>query len=578
MSVSVFRRCQQLTPESSELASCNFTSFKIRDSGFTMAIQDYFADFHLTWGQTFGGLFALWLIYAITLTVQRLWLSPISHIPGPKLAALTQYYEFYYDIILGGQYTFKILEMHKKYGPVIRISPWEVHVGEHAFHSELYAAPNRPRNKWPFWAKQFGAPYSALATLDHHHHKLRRSALNPFFSTQTVRKLQPVVEERADALLEGFVNYASSPKCKEPLDFMYPYSAFTNDVINEYAFARSDRLVDASDFGAEVTDNLLLGTHMGPLIKHANWLLAIVMSLPESVSGFCIPGWGGWLKMKNDILSQIKEIKASENTEQWQLDVNYPTIFHELISSKLLPEQEKTPERLAQEGQILVQGGTLTTSWTLSLATFHLLNRPETLRKLRNELFAAIPDPNQIVPLTQLESLPYLRAVVKESLRHGIGTSGRLPRIAPDESFSIRDPATGKDCYIPPNTVISMSPYKTIMDPTLFPDPLDFRPERWLDSEERLDSYLTVFGGGPRVCLGQALVTAELYLMLAKFFRRWGSGGVVGGSDDGDRREGDVGCIKIYETTSRDCEMASDYFIPIPYKGSKGLRFVLALS
>ncbi len=76
--------------------------------------------------------------------------------------------------------------------------------------------------------------------------------------------------------------------------------------------------------------------------------------------------------MKSDILDQIRSIKTSQFTEKWELDVSHPTIFHEMLSSTALPQEDKTPERLAQEGQILVQGGTLTTSWTLSLATFHL--------------------------------------------------------------------------------------------------------------------------------------------------------------------------------------------------------------
>lgn len=96
----------------------------------------------------------VWLVYALKLTVQRLYLSPIAHIPGPKLAALTQYYESFYDIVLGGQYTSKILKLHEKYGPVVRISPWEVHVAAHDFHSELYTGATRNRDKWSFWARQ----------------------------------------------------------------------------------------------------------------------------------------------------------------------------------------------------------------------------------------------------------------------------------------------------------------------------------------------------------------------------------------------------------------------------------------
>lgn len=272
--------------------------------------------------------------------------------------------------------------------------------------------------------------------------------------------------------------------------------------------------------------------------------------------------------MKNDILDQIREIKETQNTERWQLDVSHRTIFHELISSKSLPPQETTPSRLAQEGQILVQGGTLTTSWTISLAAFHLLNKPSTLRKLRDELFAALPSPDETVSLVQLEQLPYLRAVIKESLRHGIGTSGRLPRIAPEETLVCKDPKTGKVYNLPPGSVVSMSPYATVMDPEVFKDPLGFHPERWLEGGEALDKKLVIWGGGSRSCLGMALAHSELYLMLAKLFRRWGSGGVVGGSEEGDRRAGDVGFMKIFETTPRDCQMDADFFIPIPYKVS----------
>ena len=46
--------------------------------------------------------------------VHRLFLGPISRIPGPKLAALTFWYEFYYDVIRPGKYEWRVQEMHKE--------------------------------------------------------------------------------------------------------------------------------------------------------------------------------------------------------------------------------------------------------------------------------------------------------------------------------------------------------------------------------------------------------------------------------------------------------------------------------
>lgn len=58
----------------------------------------------------------LLFLYIVAGAIQRLYFSPLSHIPGPKLAALTWWYEFYYDVVQKGRFVFKIEELHKQYG------------------------------------------------------------------------------------------------------------------------------------------------------------------------------------------------------------------------------------------------------------------------------------------------------------------------------------------------------------------------------------------------------------------------------------------------------------------------------
>ena len=48
--------------------------------------------------------------------VYRLYFSPIAKFPGPKFAALTFWNEFYYDVVLGGRYTWVIPDYHKRFG------------------------------------------------------------------------------------------------------------------------------------------------------------------------------------------------------------------------------------------------------------------------------------------------------------------------------------------------------------------------------------------------------------------------------------------------------------------------------
>ena len=54
--------------------------------------------------------------YLLSLVIYRLYLSPIANFPGPKLAAVSRWYEFYYEVVLRGQFTFHISELHKRYG------------------------------------------------------------------------------------------------------------------------------------------------------------------------------------------------------------------------------------------------------------------------------------------------------------------------------------------------------------------------------------------------------------------------------------------------------------------------------
>ena len=56
------------------------------------------------------------VFYVVSLVIQRLFLSPIAKFPGSKLAAVTGWYELYYDVVHKGKYLFEIEKMHDKYG------------------------------------------------------------------------------------------------------------------------------------------------------------------------------------------------------------------------------------------------------------------------------------------------------------------------------------------------------------------------------------------------------------------------------------------------------------------------------
>lgn len=106
------------------------------------------------------GLLGVFLAcYACYIAIVRLYLSPVAKFPGPRLAALTFWYEFYYDVVKGGKYTWKIAQLHDQYGPIVRINPFEIHINDPEFYDELYVnASKRKTEIWswtvsPLWPK-----------------------------------------------------------------------------------------------------------------------------------------------------------------------------------------------------------------------------------------------------------------------------------------------------------------------------------------------------------------------------------------------------------------------------------------
>lgn len=132
-------------------------------------------------------------------SVYRFYFHPIRRFPGPKLAAITSCYEFYYDVVRNGRYLFEIGQMHEKYGrltekvsrsvklkvstgPVVRISPGELHIKDSCFYDEIYAPTSKRREKDSRFATISRFPNSMIATVNHDLHRFRRGLLNTYFS------------------------------------------------------------------------------------------------------------------------------------------------------------------------------------------------------------------------------------------------------------------------------------------------------------------------------------------------------------------------------------------------------------
>lgn len=65
-------------------------------------------------------LLVLYTVYGISLAIYRVYFHPLSKYPGPKLAAATLWYEFYFDVVKRGRFAWEIKRMHEVYGTYLQ--------------------------------------------------------------------------------------------------------------------------------------------------------------------------------------------------------------------------------------------------------------------------------------------------------------------------------------------------------------------------------------------------------------------------------------------------------------------------
>ena len=160
----------------------------------------------------------------------------------------------------------------------------------------------------------------------------------------------------------------------------------------------------------------------------------------------------------------------------------------------------------------LFTAGIETTLTTLRWFLIFILNYPQIQTKIYAEILAKLGKKHQI-SVADYDKLPYVKAVLHETHRHGSIAPLNLPR------KTITDTSVG-GYLIPKGTQVFFNLYNIHHDPTYWNEPGKFKPERWLDTDgsfkkEKATHYLP-FSAGTRVCLGERMAEIQMFLIVTK--------------------------------------------------------------
>ncbi|MEA5514440.1 cytochrome P450 [Nodularia sp. UHCC 0506] len=219
--------------------------------------------------------------------------------------------------------------------------------------------------------------------------------------------------------------------------------------------------------------------------------------------------WSPWGKFVRD-RQELDKLIYTEIAERRQQKLeNRIDILSLLMSAEDDAGNSMTDQELRDELMTLLFAGYETTATAMAWGLYLIQKHPEIKAKLLQELdtLGDSPDPMSIF------RLPYLTAVCNETLRIHPVAMLTFPR-------TVKEPVELLGYALDPGTVLVGSMYLTHQREDLYPEPKQFRPERFLERQFSPYEFIP-FGGGVRRCVGEALAVFELKLVLAKILSKY---------------------------------------------------------
>lgn len=421
----------------------------------------------------------------------------------------------------------ELYKLHQQYGSIVRIGPNEVSIGDHRYYRPIYSDSKSTMKDPHFYAAAnfVGKDNIFQMTLvnqplchicltillitsftdrNPRQHSARRRLSAVPYSLQSVTVLNPLVRKKAEDLAAKIILGAKHSPAKT-VDVFELCSRYSLEVICQAAFA-----MDLSTEATEDTTSLLMkamddSAKTLPLTSIMPWLRSTKLAL-------MLPGPLGhpfrqlvfWEAQSRKMVDHLIRVIAGggESTEK-----NLLAPLLNGVDSFL--GRGLTKDELVEEAMGIMFAGSGTTSTTLTYLLY-AISRPENAAiqtRLREEVLS-LPAGDALA----LRNNVYINAVIKETFRLYPTIISTLPRIV-TEVFHV------EHMTLPVGTVVGMQNYVHHRDPSVFPHPDLFRPERWLNSTKEMDLSLTPFSVGRRNCIGQNLAWEELYLAVDAVMR-----------------------------------------------------------
>nr|XP_046227611.1 cytochrome P450 3A40-like isoform X1 [Scatophagus argus] len=337
-----------------------------------------------------------------------------------------------------------------------------------------------------------------------------RSILSPTFTSGRLKEMFEIMKQHSAILIRSMKKKIDKD---EPLELKEFFGSYSMDVVTSTSFSVDiDSLNNPSDpFVTNIKKMLkfdfldplfiIIGflPFMGPIFEKLEFSF-----FPESVTKFF---YAALQKIKSN--RETSKIKNRVDFLQLMIDSQKNNIPNGVAQNEGLSDHE-----ILSQAMTFLFAGYETTSSSLTFLAYNLATHPHTMKKLQEEIDSTFPNkaPVEYQALMQME---YLDSAVNESLRL-FPVASRLERVA-------KATVEIDGIVIPKNMVVMIPTWPIHRDPNVWPDPEEFKPERFSkENKETVDPYTYMpFGAGPRNCIGMRFALVMMKLALVEILQRY---------------------------------------------------------
>ncbi|EMD96314.1 hypothetical protein COCC4DRAFT_77748 [Bipolaris maydis ATCC 48331] len=457
-----------------------------------------------------------------------LFISPLAKIPGPNAFAFTRWRLALEDF--RGTRTRTIHILHKKYGPVVRLGPSEVSFNSVSALRTIYGAGSGfERTSFYNMFQVYGRKNMFSFFSGREHSERKKMFANAYAKSAMLKGANAaMVEAKVRQYLDLIARQEGSSEIFASLHY------FSLDAITDFLYGKYGR---TSCLEGSEADCALVNDIVDVARRRLSWFTVH------------LPRFTAWLYSRTGLFGRV-----ARYFYPMQLPTTYTGIRrHAMIACQEFAcgspaaEPSETVEQtspfiaklwkhhcsrktngglddvdIASECADHLLAGIDTTSDTLMFLIWSL-SRSES-RKFQQKLIDEVRsisheslNPYDIPTVETSDKLPYVNAVIKETLR----LYAPLPASEPRQAST----ATVIDGYhIPAGTTVSISPYILHRNPKVFPNPTQFNPDRWIDPSENtveMNRWFWAFSSGSRMCIGVHLAMAEMTTLVTAVYRKY---------------------------------------------------------